>query len=428
MINFSLFRPILIKFCLNKKKLSSQVIIIGELSAIGPFGKNRYFGSILDELKKKNFSFEEIKISSKNIFLNFKFRNYNFIESYLSFFDFFRAFFLKNKLIKDYIIYNQNSKLFELKIKLYYFMFRRLFLKNQTKLVLVSEHYSTEYAAIIAAKELGIKTIEIQHGIIHGNHPNFVISNRWKKKYILPNVLITYGVYEKQLLSSLNIWENTLILPLGVPRYDFLRTYSINRRKILSKFNIPQGKKILFWPTQTHDKLMARTKENNLNADVIFKTISKKEDWFLLIKFHPGENKKESMAFYNNYKKKYNLSRVEIIDYSKISTYDLILISNCVILKHSTVGKEAILLNKPIINLELMKSWCLDEYKELKSSFIIKKEEELVNVLNSITTNKYMELFKKERKKYMQKHFCNFGCASNKIANNIIKISDLKNE
>lgn len=428
MMNFSLFRPILINFFFTKKKISSKTLIIGEIAALDAFGKNRYFEPIIKKLKKNHISCEEIKISSNNNKLNYKLRKSHFIESYLSLFDIFNVFLKNNNQIRDYINYNKNNKLFELKLRLYYFMFKRLFLKKNIRLILVSEHYSTEYAAIIAAKELGIKTIEIQHGIIHGNHPNFVICDHWKNRYILPDYLITYGVYEKNLLSNLSVWKNALILPLGVPRYDFLKKYSINKKEIYSKLNLPTDKKILFWPTQTHDSLMSSTKENDLNADVVFETISKKKDWFLLIKFHPGENKKNSLAFYNYYKKKYNLSRVKILDYSEISTYDLILISNGVILKHSTVGKEAILLNKPIINLELLNSWCLDEYKELKSSLIIKKREDLIKILNCITTNKYKELFKLERDKYLQKHFCNFGCASEKIAQNIIKIGGLKNE
>ncbi|MFW6008822.1 MAG: hypothetical protein ACOCP8_06115, partial [archaeon] len=178
---------------------------------------------------------------------------------------------------------------------------------------------------------------------------------------------------------------------------------------------IPKNKKILFWPTQTHDRLMSKNGENELNAEVIFKNLKNNKDWFLLIKFHPNEDQKQSFNFYERYRKKYALNRCVILKSDVANTYDCVSLSDCVILKHTTVGIEAIIMNRPIINLELIKSWDMSQFKSLQSSLIVKKEQDLTLFLNKILSTEYKNLFTKERKKYLKKHFVNFGNATEKV-------------
>jgi hypothetical protein len=312
---------------------------------------------------------------------------------------FFRNNNIKNKL--DYFIY--------------YYIFLNMLEKLKPKKIIFTCYYGINYSLVVAAKDLEIKTIELQHGIITPNHPGYIYPKKYKNKFTLPDYLITYGNYEKELLIKHSIWDEKQVIPLGCPRYDFLANYKIDKDKLKEKLGIPKDNKILFWATQTHCPSMIENGENKLNAKETFKAIKKNKDWFLLIKFHPAENQNKSLKFYNYYKKKYKLNRCMILKYDVFNTYDFITLSDCVILKHSVVGKETILMNKPIINFSFKNDKHLMEYKILKSSLLIKKDNDLNKFLRLIKTEQYKKIFSKEREIYLKRHFSNFGNATQKI-------------
>lgn len=309
--------------------------------------------------------------------------------------------------------YSFYQKLLEYHYKNYFKFLKR---SNFQKIIMYDEYSAPHYALITAAKNLNCKVISLQHGIINENHSGYIIPKKYKDSYNLPDYLLTYGNYEKELLTKMSIWEESKVIPLGCPRYDPLSDYSIDEHEFREKYNIPKDKKILFWPTQTHDLTMSKNGENEVNAECVFKALNTLDDWFLIIKFHPNENEENSFKFYNGYKEKYNVKNCLILKYNEESTYDCIKLSECVIQKHSTVGMESILLNTPLINFELIKSADLSVFRELKSNLIIQREEDLAELLINVNTKEYIELFHDERKKFLGEHFCNFGHATEKIS------------
>ena len=288
--------------------------------------------------------------------------------------------------------------------------------KKIKTIVAIDEFSVPNYSLIAASKYFeNCKVVALQHGIIHENHFGYIFPKSEKKEHFFPNALISYGEYEKQLLTKKSIWKPDSIIPLGCPRYDFIKKIKPNKT-LRNKLKIEYNKKILFWPTQTHDELMTENGEWAASTDAVFKAMKNNPEWFLLIKLHPGENVKFSLKFYQKYKSKYKVSNVEILEFSQMHTFDSVALSDAVITKHSTVGLEALLMNKPVINLELKKSWDLSQFKELKSNLIVKKASDLNTFLKIIQTNKYKELFEKEVRKYISKHFSNWGNATNKIS------------
>ncbi|MFW6046679.1 MAG: CDP-glycerol glycerophosphotransferase family protein [Candidatus Woesearchaeota archaeon] len=284
--------------------------------------------------------------------------------------------------------------------------------KLQPKVIVLKNSYSPCYVFIMAAKNLGIPTIELQHGVINNTHPGYVIPKRLRGKYLLPNYIIVSSEYEKKILVEKSIFNKKQVKALGISRYDFLKHYKINKNDFRRKYGIAQSKKILFWPTQTHDRLMSQNKENELNAECVFSTLKEKKDWFLVIKFHPGENQYKSRKFYEFYAKKYKIKNYLILDSDNESTYDCIYVSDAVILKHSTVGLESLLMNRPILNFELKKSWDLSQFKNLDSCLIISKKDEFKNYLKLLDTSKYKKSFEAQRQKYIDMYFSNFGTAT----------------
>jgi hypothetical protein len=288
---------------------------------------------------------------------------------------------------------------------------------NEIKKIVLQDEYSLfGYSVVSACKKIpSCKSFALQHGIISPIHPGYIFPKKIEKSYNFPDYLITYGDYEKELLTKKSCWNPKIIVPLGCPRYDFLKSYKVDKNKLKDKLGIPKDKKVIFWATQTHDPIMIENGENKLNIKIVFETIEKNKDWFLLIKFHPNENKNKSFKFYYHYKNKYNLDSIRILDYKDENTFDCICLADLIILTHSTVGMESLLMNKPIINLATKTNNFLEQYAELKSCLLVKKNKDLNKFLRLIQTKEYKDLFKKERKKYLKSHFSNLGFATKKI-------------
>ncbi len=64
----------------------------------------------------------------------------------------------------------------------------------------------TKVSIVIAAKELGIKVFEAQHGYIGDSHPF---------EFSYPDVLFSFGNYEKTCANSNLIFRNKQIIPIG---------------------------------------------------------------------------------------------------------------------------------------------------------------------------------------------------------------------
>ena len=285
--------------------------------------------------------------------------------------------------------------------------------KSNFNLVILSDEYSLPgIMLVLSAKLKKIKVFAVQHGSIHNNHPGYVSRNL--NYFVMPDKFLVYGIHEENLLIK-NNWNEKIINVIGCPRYDFLSNYKLNKNKLKKKLGIPLDKKILFWPTQTHDKLMIANGERDANTKTVMAALKNNPDWFLLLKFHPNENINFSTNFYNDAALSLNLTNIKILPFSSVNTFDCICFSDAVILKHTTVGMEAILMNKALINLELKDSWDLSQFKDLKSALIVKNEKDLSQFLKLVCSQDYQNLFKLSRKKYVKEHFANFGSANKEL-------------
>ena len=130
-------------------------------------------------------------------------------------------------------------------LRLYYW--RKRFYKNllsrlNPKVVLLQVAY-TNHALIAAAKELNIKTIEFQHGIVDRHHPGYswlAQAINYKMQMPIPDLIFLYGDYWKDELSVNGFWKKELrsigSLRLDDHRYKFLpETNEVNRKKTTKK-------------------------------------------------------------------------------------------------------------------------------------------------------------------------------------------------
>ncbi|MBP2201422.1 CDP-glycerol glycerophosphotransferase (TagB/SpsB family) [Methanococcus voltae] len=402
---------------INLKKVENCEILfdIPDVFTTNKKRKYEYYDSIIKPLSKDKTVSEIISVYNKPLLFAQKPLKYIYIEK------FFKLKHLSKikKIAKrpEFQALEKHSKINNIyDIVLYYTIYYEAFKKiKPKKVVIMNSPLGITYAMHLAAKDLNITSIEIQHGIIHKNHPAYIIPERYRSTYTLPNYLLSYGTYEKKLITNNSIWGENQVIPIGCSRYDFLANYKVDENKLRKKYDISEDKKILFWATNSFDPITYNNGEREQSADEIFSTIKNNDDWHLIIKFHPNEDYNSSFKFYEHYKNKYDLENCTILGFEEINTYDCIAISDCFISRGSTVGMEAILMNKPVVNIELIESWDLSMFKELNSSLIINKKGDLENFLNLINTEEYLNKFKRDRENYLQLHFNNFGTATEKI-------------
>ena len=101
-----------------------------------------------------------------------------------------------------------------------------------------------DYHITAAARELGVKVIEFQHGLTHRHHPG----NSWSRYAVpykasmpLPNRMLLYGSYWQRELAVNGFWNDELYA-VGSVRVDSYRRQSSQRRDDLCTMVVtPQG-------------------------------------------------------------------------------------------------------------------------------------------------------------------------------------------
>ncbi|NTZ20258.1 hypothetical protein EXW96_22740 [Paenibacillus sp. JMULE4] len=117
----------------------------------------------------------------------------------------------------------------------YYLCMKLLFILYKPKAIFVTDHYSN-YPLIKAAKDLKIKVIECQHGLISREHPAYNFDININSSY-LPDFLLSFGDYIVNTLKDSRILDVTQIVPVGSLYLEYMREYYKPKTEIKSLFN-----------------------------------------------------------------------------------------------------------------------------------------------------------------------------------------------
>ena len=164
--------------------------------------------------------------------------------------------------------------------RIFVFLLRRI----RPKHVLVAN--TGEYAIWAAAQELGITTIEFQHGIFTQNHPDALpaLAATYRKNMIVPQKILLYGEYWKADLEKNQFYLQELV-PVGNPhidRYRKIRAGYLAGRK-------PDCPCLILLTTQGLD----RERLIGFVSDFL-KAAQGKLDYSLYIKLHPIYDREKS--------------------------------------------------------------------------------------------------------------------------------------
>lgn len=158
--------------------------------------------------------------------------------------------------------------------QLYRFLLQRI----HPKYVLV-ENTSSGYQIWAAAQELGITTIEVQHGIFSQNHPDVLPASAlpYRKSLIVPDKIFMFGEYWRDELKKTRFYDRELV-PVGSPQIDHYRQVRIEQRK--HKLHNEQCAMLLTTQGLSQDSLI------QFVADFL-RAAQRKLDYLFYIKLHP---------------------------------------------------------------------------------------------------------------------------------------------
>lgn len=287
---------------------------------------------------------------------------------YLDFFDFITYLMRILKLVK--VQYSSNEKkllrnlrqkifdVFEVKINIEELiqrtleerkarlpLYRLMLRKTQPNLVVLAQGYEWE-TMIEACKSLGIKTVELQHGIIYPSHVAYSFPGKSRKKDLFADYLLLWGEHWKSSIEY-PISPHNLICA-GFPYLDLKKEQS---------YSIDEKKDILF-----------------ISQDIVGKTLSKyaialskdpEIHYRILYKLHPFER----LGWKANYPDLIS-SKVVVIDQQNAKLHDLLAGSIIQVGVCSTALYEGLVFG---LNTYLVDEPCIEIMAPLLESGLAKK-------------------------------------------------------
>ena len=106
---------------------------------------------------------------------------------------------------------------------------RHLLARVRPKCLMLAD--TGDYAIIAAARELGIKVVEFQHGLTHRHYPGnswTAEALRYKSAIAIPDRILVYGSHWQRELAALGFWSDELRV-VGSTRVDAYRRQSTPR-------------------------------------------------------------------------------------------------------------------------------------------------------------------------------------------------------
>lgn len=250
---------------------------------------------------------------------------------------------LDNLIIKEITKLHYSSLYFFFTYQAY-----RRFFKNHTfKTVSLLDEYSPNFRAIIdAAKQEGVRTQAIQHGILTATTPGYDYSEQDIRFNPWPDRTLLWGEVWKDLLMQIGAYPPEKLWVCGQIRTDViprLLQTSLQAQQILG--HQTSGKFLILFATQPQPDELLRKRA----ALDVFSVAKELSDVWVILKPHPRER---DASYYHQLAKESGCS-----NYSIHYEEDLFLLLRlCHVLVHcfSTVGVEAVYFGLPAIILDYL--------------------------------------------------------------------------
>lgn len=240
-------------------------------------------------------------------------------------------------------------------------------------------------AAVNAGKILKIPTIHISPGVtgIDQRMPPvstdylFVAGEAAKERYVAS------GTPEEKIFITGNPTYNNLLK----------RNAPNDRKKICARFNINADKKLVVWTTQP-------IKEREMLAEAMSNAINDLKSVQFIIKPHPSEF---PANLYIKMLKEKVLENAIIAE--DVDLYELLNAADCVLTSFSATGLEAMMLDKPVISINLTGEPDRMPYAESGAALGVYHEDELAPaIMNALTDDDVRDKLKMGRESFVERY------------------------
>ncbi|MFQ5866780.1 MAG: CDP-glycerol glycerophosphotransferase family protein [bacterium] len=276
-----------------------------------------------------------------------------------------------------------------------------MFGKENVKFVVTPEDRTLPNRAICAlASTRNIPTLLIQRGV-YGNHPLY------KFPFLVDKVALE-GEWVKKLLINMGHSASKFEIT-GQPAYDLLKEKygKIDRSAIYSKYKIDMKAKIILYTSQplveglsNRNNIMPKETIISHREEVreICHSLCNKKGIILLLKPHPNEND----DLHYQIVKEIGAGNIKVIS-KRANTSELISIADLLITRHSTTGAEAIVLDKPLIIVNLLSIPDSFPYVDYGSALGVYRKENIWLAVESIFQDKQVnERLKEGRMRFIR--------------------------
>lgn len=272
------------------------------------------------------------------------------------------------------------------------------------KVVFIPTIYTPFEIGLIASCKLNkIPVINMQPGIINKYYPDYVHNKSEISKnndlefpfYPLPTKICVFGDYYKEFLIKYGCHPKDVPVVTGIPRYDSL-IKSVNKKDIINDLKINSEEKVIVLATQPFTLI----KEREDFLRLVYRVIKNIDNSRLIVKIHPSEG---NFELHNKIAEGVGIKNVIFLkDYNLLN---LLSVCDLLITAYSTVGLEAMVLDKPVITINLSGMPDKVDYAEEGAAIGVKNEAELVKAIKLLLYDqKTKDILAKNRKKYVYEH------------------------
>ena len=237
--------------------------------------------------------------------------------------------------------------------------------------------------------------------------------------------IAVWGNYTKNLLIAENV-DASKIVVTGSPRYDRFCNLNINKKNIMQKLGLLQHKSTVLYIDQRliQNRIFSEKETYEYTRD-IFKAVLQLPETQLVVKLREGPGKDVSLKLTNRIIK--DIKRNNEIVVTDKYLYELLIIADVVIIFYSTVGMEAILLDKPVVSVNFSG---FEPYPYVKSGAVLgcyTPEDIRPTIKRALYNQSTKHLLAEKRKNFIYNHlYKRDGKTSKRIANLIIQMANNK--
>ncbi|MBI2966368.1 MAG: hypothetical protein HYY40_00960 [Bacteroidetes bacterium] len=193
------------------------------------------------------------------------------------------------------------------------------------------------------ARQKGVITFGIQHGIFNEFHYHYTFGEEDKRYNPVPGYMLLWGNRWKNILVNHSIFNGESCKVLGQIRTDCIPLLTgLSKRDILPWFS---GKRHLVLYATQHFLAGEEPLQEKITGD-FFRLVSRMPDVEFVIKPHPFES---DLKIYDSWAKDLGLANFHIVNED---VYKLIAVSDAVLVYSSTVGTETVYFRKPLVVLD----------------------------------------------------------------------------